>query len=588
MNRPSTLPFDLVENWRNAWPQALELWGRWIRLSSPTIATSRTEAFDEGMDGVLACIRMSSHGVLVNLPLLVERGLGEYPMQILAHEIGHHVLAPSTLLDHFRILAQVRRGLPTLEARAPDIANIWTDLLVNDHLHRVLALPMDGPYRSMRSTEGMVWNLYMRVLERLWEIPRGQLCGGVPNDAALAVSFEADAWLAARTVRAYATEPVRGAGRFAALMLPWVQRENEEDAKRLREWMDMAKAGQGCAPPAGLGMDDDEPPVHPSEDPRVTGDEETEEPTKSGGDGQTHGPGGRGQSHSPWEYGELLRLGGIEIDPKAAAVRFYREKALANLVTCPSLELPAAPDPLPEGLDPWEAGDPVDTLDVLQSVLISPVLVPGVTTVSRHWGEQPGVRRALVPLDLDLYIDSSGSMPDPARAMSWPALAAAMVSLSVLRRGGRVQATLWSGKGQCLRTPGFLRDEEQILGVICSHFGGSTTFPLHALRDTWKDASIRKAHILHISDEGLSSLFDDDDEQGNHGWELARKALAHCQGGGTMALQIDLSWDWPSVKRLKQARDEQGWALYPVSTQEGLLDFAREFSASHGRREVLA
>ena len=55
-----------------------------------------------------------------------------------------------------------------------------------------------------------------------------------------------------------------------------------------------------------------------------------------------------------------------------------------------------------------------------------------------------------------------------------------------------------------------------------------------------------------------------------------------------MALQINLSWDFASVKRLIQARDEQGWALYPVSTQEGLLDFAREFSASHGRREVLA
>lgn len=566
----------------------MELWGRWIRLSSPTIATSRTEAFDEGMQGVLACIRMSSHGVLVNLPLLVERGLEGYPMQILAHEIGHHVLAPCTLLDHFRILAQVRRGLPTLEARAPDIANIWNDLLVNDHLHRVSGLPMDGPYRAMRSTDGMVWNLYMRVLERLWDIPRGELCGGVPAEAALVESFEADAWLAARTVRVYATEAVKGAGRFAALMLPWVQRENEENMKRLREWMDMAKAGEGCAPPAGLVMDDGEPPRHPSEDPRVTGDAESEDSPGTERNGPVSGSGGAGQSHTPWEYGEVLRLGGIEIDPKAAAVRFYREMALAHLVACPSLELPAAPDPLPEGLDPWEAGDPVDALDILQSVLISPVLVPGVTTVSRHWGEQPGVRRALQPLDLDLYIDSSGSMPDPARGMSWPALAAAMVSLSVLRRGGRVQATLWSGKGQCLRTPGFLRDEEQILGVICSHFGGGTTFPLHALRDTWKSESPRKAHILHISDEGLSSLFDDDDEQGNHGWDLARAALAHCQGGGTMALHIDLSWDWPSVKRLQQARDEQGWALHPVSTQEGLLDFAREFSATHGRREMPA
>jgi hypothetical protein len=575
---------ELFSIWNAAWPKALELWGQWIRLSAPRMATNSFEVKEWALDGVLACIRMATHGVHVNLPLIRERKLAAFPMQILAHEVGHHVFVPGTLLDHFRILAQVRKGLPTFESRVPEIANVWSDLLVNDHIHRVLGLPMDGPYRVMRCSEGLIWNLYMRTCERLWGLPKGELCDISAISQEWLDSFEADAWLASQTVRVYANEAIRGAGRFAALSLVWLQRERENQNQQWRQWMDMAKAGHGCSPPAGLGLDEEEDPVHPSEDSRVTGDEEKSNSIDGDAKGRKNSN-ASGQAHSPWEYGEVLKLGGLELDPKEAAKRFYREKALTNMVACPSIELPSSPDPLPEGLDPWEAGDAVDTLDVLQSVLISPTLIPGVTTVSRHWGEQPGTRQLREPLDLDLYIDSSGSMPNPAVDMSWPALAATMVSLSVLRRGGRVQVTLWSGKTECLRTPGFIRDEDQILDVICSHFGHGTTFPLHALRETWKAKSMRRAHILHISDDGLFTLFDGMDELGNKGWDLAQLALKHCGGGGTMALQIQLERKYPAVDRLIQARDEQGWDLYPVSSEQGLLDFAREFSATHGSRE---
>ena len=59
-----------------------------------------------------------------------------------------------------------------------------------------------------------------------------------------------------------------------------------------------------------------------------------------------------------------------------------------------------------------------------------------------------------MPVDLDLYVDSSGSMPDPQLATSYLALAGAIVALSALRAGASVQATLWSGTGQVTVTNG--------------------------------------------------------------------------------------------------------------------------------------
>ena len=74
-------------------------------------------------------------------------------MEILAHEIGRHVLAPATLTDHARCLSRMRRALPGLDAQAPMIANLYTDLLINDRLQRSAGLRMDEIYRRLGKRE---------------------------------------------------------------------------------------------------------------------------------------------------------------------------------------------------------------------------------------------------------------------------------------------------------------------------------------------------------------------------------------------------------------------------------------------------
>jgi len=237
---------------------------------------------------------------------------------------------------------------------------------------------------------------------------------------------------------------------------------------------------------------------------------------------------------------------------------------------------PESTEPLPEGLEAWDIGLPLEDADWLQSVLMSPRVVPGMTTVQRVWGTTEGTLPEKQPLDLDLYVDCSGSMPDPRRTVSYLTLAGAIIALSALRAGARVQATLWSGARQFEATEGFVRDERQVLQILTGYLGDGTAFPIHMLRDTYQDRqpTDRPVHILIISDDGVTTMFEKD-ERGNSGWDIARMALDKARGGGTLVLNLWREWNqYADLARAHQA----GWQISRVQTWEDLVEFARWFS----------
>jgi hypothetical protein len=577
-------PNGLLPRWQAAWPRALEVWSRYTRLTDPRLCASRAEAAREGMAESFAMIRLADQRVVIDLETIRAMGLEDYAVEILAHEIGHHVLAPANLSDHFRLLARIRAGLPTLEAYAPMVANLYTDLLINDRLQRQSGLRLAEVYRRLAnmSDPGQpghsgdeVWNLYLRICENLWKLDPGSL--GVQKGRA---STEGDAWLGARLARVYAKDWLRGAGRFAALLLPYLARDGGGAPRAIRGLLDTIDAGRGAQPSGGVFIEPDEidGAIHPSDDPAITGDEDAPEKPAA----PRWAP---GQAREPFEYGDILRAAGLDIDDHEAAVRYYRERALPYLVPFPRRRMPESREPRLEGLAPWESGDPLDELDGLQSVLTSPRVIPGLTTVRRQYGLEPARAPERLPVDLDLYVDSSGSMPNPRQHISYPSLAGAVIALSALRAGSRVQVTLWSGKNEFMHTEGFVRDEPAILRVLTGYYGGGTAFPIHRLRQTWLGAGKhgRRAHILMISDDGITTMFDRD-EQGGDGWDIAARALAAAGGGGSMALNIATDWDQSSdgwAAQLRRARKKQGWDVFAISRIEDLPAFARAFSRRH-------
>jgi len=117
---------------------------------------------------------------------------------------------------------------------------------------------------------------------------------------------------------------------------------------------------------------------------------------------------------------------------------------------------------------------------------------------------------------------------------------------------------------------------------LTGYFGGATAFPIHTLRDTFepRGPAARPAHILVVSDDGVSTMFDPD-ERGRSGWEIAALALERARGGGTLVLQLVQAWEQssnPAYHAIRRARDEQGWHVHRVGSWDDLVEFAREFS----------
>ncbi|KQQ31880.1 hypothetical protein ASF61_16145 [Duganella sp. Leaf126] len=575
----------LLEQWRAAWPAALAAWSRYTRLRDARLCRTSVEAAGEGLHGSFAMIRLLDQSVVIDLQGVREQGLQGYAVEILAHEIGHHVLAPATAADQFRLLARLRRALPTLEAHAPMVANLYTDLVINDRLQRQAGLRIDHVYRLLEQARpspasSKLWTLYVRIYEQLWQLPKGDLGGGAADEAT-----DTDAWLGARLIRVYARDWMDAAGRFATLLLPYLAGQQQQVTEFYR-LADTRDAAAGCDPAGAQQIEagERETPVHPVDDPRISGLDQAPGARAASDERPPDG----GQAREPFDYGELLKAAGITLSDEQIAVRYYRERALPHLVSFPKMPAPLSAELQPEGLEPWQTGDPLEEIDWLASVVQSPRPVPGVTTVQRQYGREAARPPKPLPVDLDLYVDSSGSMPDPRTRTSFLALAGAIVALSALRTGSRVQVTLWSGKNEVIVTPGFVRDEDQVLGVLTGFFGGSTCFPIHRLRQTFAAPRDRLTHILMISDDGISTMFDND-EQGNSGWAVAARALANGGAGGTMALDLRQDWDsgqhtgWlqQPYRDIARARDEQGWEIHAIAQAESLVDFARAFSRRH-------
>ena len=127
-------------------------------------------------------IRLVDHHVVISLRQIEEDKLQDFALQILAHEIGHHVYCPADLTDNARLMARLRKGLPSQGAATRRfISNLYSDLLINDRLQRSAGLSMAAVYQAIRTRTSRcdrLWLLYMRTYELLWRLPSQTLAIG--------------------------------------------------------------------------------------------------------------------------------------------------------------------------------------------------------------------------------------------------------------------------------------------------------------------------------------------------------------------------------------------------------------------------
>ena len=580
---------ELKESWLSQWERALEVWSRFTKLSEPVWCLTAEDEKREGLQDTFAMIRLVGHVVVIGLRQIKKQELEPFAVEIMAHEIGHHVYAPADLADNARLIARIRMGLPTREVMSGMIANLYTDLLINDRLQRSAGLDIAGVYRKMKveGGAGRLWNMYMRIYEILWRLPAGDLVSGQIDD-----QIQGDAALGARLIRAYAKDWLDGAGRFAALCLPYVIEETKGSQKvfMIGGWSDTLQAGAGGELPDGLTEIEDgeeEGAIHPALDEALTGlgvpDEgEENQPGSAAAGGRAKKGGQKSIKHrDPNQYVELMKSLGVDLPEDELIIRYYKERARPHLIRFPSRIIPESADPLPEGLDLWEPGLPLADVDWMETVIRSPQVIPGVTTVQRTYGTTAGAAPEKQPVDLFLGVDCSGSMMNPKFGLSYPVLAGTVIVLSALRAGARVKVTLSGEPGEHSSTDGFIRREKDIMKVLTGYLGTGYAFGILRLRDTFLkgDPPKRPTHILIVTDSDIFHML----KEVKNGWEIARQALIKAGGGGTYVLNMQ-PYDYFS-EQIQRMKDD-GWNVHFVSDWSELVAFARAFSKENYERQA--
>jgi hypothetical protein len=288
----------------------------------------------------------------------------------------------------------------------------------------------------------------------------------------------------------------------------------------------------------------------------------------------------------PFEYAELLKASGTDLDVREIAVRYYKERAIRYVVPFPSRKAPKSSDPIPEGLDLWDPSSELDRIDWVSTLVASPTVIPGVTTRERLVGESPGSEPERLPFDLYLGVDCSGSMGDPARTLSYPILAGAIMILSALRAGASVKVVLSGEPGESISTDGFIRDSRVVLRTLVNYLGTGYSFGIHRLRETFhSDANLKRpVHILVLSDYDMFRMLDESGDK-RIGWDVAREAASLSGGGATYVLQL------PGYDRHRNQFQEQitrmnqdGWNTHLVNSMEEIVTFARQFSRAQYAR----
>jgi len=565
----------LDEAQRAAWQSAQALWG--VRLHDPRLEPGAS----------MPSFAWFSFPPQVSVDPVEARRLGVdgFYESIFAHEIGHHVLSPSTRIDSFTITQQLARAIAaTGRARIPDpdgqarrMSNLWSDMLINTRIATMQrqrdgsASPEPEMVRmwrvlSVEPPSDQLWWVVLRAYEILWSRPAGFLCPAEPPprpvvhrqpppptvpaatkteeqrlkavEAAAAadarIAAEAvwaelvltnpplDATLLAETVRTFGDDPVSGALRFGMIMAPYLIADEQP---RRRSTSAGAQAAGGCA-----GQADETAPTA-AELERVLGDprlrEVPEHPAvekarqaagASGAgmeaDGASTGIAGVDGLGQGYGLADTLALySGANADDVVAAWYLTAARRYVRPLSQPSSKPRSLDETIPGALDQWNIDDDISSIDWPASLSRSTTVVPGVTTRLRDVlpDAPPDARESV---QLDIYIDSSGSMTAPRRE-SPGVLAGTILILSALRGGGQARVTSFSAAGEVAGGARFTRDRAELMRDLTFYFGHGTTFPLDLYATRYADArrsrgagaSIARRHVVVLSDDGLQSMF---------------------------------------------------------------------------------
>jgi Peptidase family M48 len=458
-----------------AWKDALAVWDVSVSLSPPQPYAGKGSSDWKGNEP-LAYIDLETRQVVVNFRLLEKIGAADSLTGVLAHEVGHHVRFPHSLALAASLQLLEKRLIPGLKQ---SLTNLFFDLLVNEHVGRTRAEELcrvyEGFVKQTPDTQPL-FAFYLAIYEALWGKSPGSL---VPAAMAKKMKKTYPGWRAdARVfVQTFYSLPkihlqfVYFCSRFIryipdpeklvyVIPLAGDVPAPDEDA------VDAAVRGFGSAE-GDEALDEAEQRGF-LEESGLTDTGKEEDPLASIDKITSHMPG-----HGAAAFKQAL------------VSRHYRRLVDRYIIKPPPAT--TAPEPsLPTVTEEWEWGESPRTIDWTATLLARGPLGPVQPLRRDLEAEEPSPGAEAFPA-VEIYLDTSGSMPDPSRALNAMTLAAQVLSASALRKQGIVRGIVYSsGKP---RVSDWMYDEETARLFLLQYAGGGTDYPFSVLKASARDRS---------------------------------------------------------------------------------------------------
>lgn len=544
------------------WEQAKKPWG-FVQLRRPVVYWE-PEAARQAMGTQLAFFNFAEKNTLVNYPALEARGAGEYLVELLSHEIGHHMAIPADPPSDALLLHAAYRGLGLYDLPEDDErlvrghreaifwVNLFADVIVNTILFRA-GMRMVPFYQKLTVGEGSpLWRLYLRTLELLWELP--------PETLARAVTphIEQDARRLEevfRHLRGKRDWP-EGMALFAKICHPyWPAGEGLWFS--LLDYQGRANYRRGGRPEKEPGKGGNLYPGARGPAPKREGPSQRRTMDKREVRPEEEGLGGLAEHiDSPADYRRLLRGLGFAAAEEAEA-RYYRDLTRRFAVRLPPTEGKKGEEH-PEALARWEPGDPPEELDLLATITTGGIILPAITTLRRENATAAVSGKGREAPWLVLALDASGSMPNPKRKRSFAVLAAFILAEAAFDAGVPVAAVVFSGDYESIA---FTREREALASLLVRYPGQDTYFPAAEVLRLCR-AAPKPPYLCVISDAAL------------HNASEALEGLALAAGticGGTLYFIYHPRRTPPSdIQRLLEKVSGLGYRVCAVTSEEDL------------------
>lgn len=184
-----------------------------------------------------------------------------------------------------------------------------------------------------------------------------------------------------------------------------------------------------------------------------------------------------------------------------ADILFYMKLAENYSIPLKKLPLESSGVLHPHSHAPWEVGAPFQDIDIWTSF---GKIMPGIT---QTWKKKEGVGRGKTEGTPDclIIIDSSGSMINPRKSLSYAVLGAACVTNAYLKNNSKVAVYNFSdapmGGREILD---YTTNREEIYRTLCKYFGGGTALDLEDILPLIKRR--KEPDLFIITDMKITNL----------------------------------------------------------------------------------